>query len=84
MSGTDYWLRQQVSLAQWRDFHKQAERERQVELALNGQGQRTRISQLRNRVGKILLNIASRLIIDAPQRKPGSERGLQLDSCPSR
>src|SRR4051794_32358061 len=80
MSGTEYWLRQQISLAQWRDYYKAAEHERQVEIALDGQPQPTRVSQIRNRIGHVLLSLASWLIIDDPQRGRGPERTLRLES----
>lgn len=84
MSGTDYWLRQQISLTQWRDFYKEAEFERQVDIALAGQAQTPRIIQLRNRLGQVLLTLASWLIIDDSQRGLGPERALQLECVPSR
>jgi hypothetical protein len=79
MSGTDYWLRQQISLAQWRDFHKEAERERQVELALNGQVQPTWVSRLQSALGQTLLSLATWLIRDIPQ--PGLHP-KRFESCP--
>jgi len=84
MTGTDYWIRQQISLAQWRDFHKEAERERQLEMALNGQAHFTWVSQVRNRFGRMLLSLASWLLRDNPQPGPRAERLLRLESRPGR
>lgn len=72
MTGTDYWLRQQISLAQWRDFYREAENDRLVAMALQEQDQRPRASQLRNGLGRVLLILATWLMIDDAQPELGS------------
>jgi hypothetical protein len=82
MSGSEYWLRQQISLAQWRDFYRAAEHERQVEIALEGQAQRIRLSEVRHACGRLFLKLAFWLLVDEATQAIGQERSLLLECRP--
>jgi hypothetical protein len=68
MHGTDYWLRQQISLEQWRDYYKVAERDRQVDLELASRPQRTGSGGVRITLTRILHSLRSWFVFDDPRR----------------
>jgi hypothetical protein len=71
MFGPDFALKQQVSEIRFREFLVEAERQRVIRIALDGQPRRARIAEARTAIATALLRAGSWLM---PEEVPNGRR----------